>query len=261
MHENASLLGRLALGAIPSSKVFYLTDRRVSAALHYHTLCPSSDETCRCGEPNTFGHAEICPAFETFTTARHEKTKKAMISLLKSSPTSRSIENLESLTPPISSNLFEPTSGSRPTEGSPSTMSLSSLSPPRRLASRQDRLERPSLPRTLPFCRWGCAKLSIQSQGWEEGDGEVMRWVCKVRRTSFFALLLSSLLVFFLSLSHLVHVYPLHLYYPFPPLLSTSTSTPSPSRFARATLSPSAGTYPSGQPLLPRYLYLLSYFS
>jgi hypothetical protein len=86
MHENASLLGRLALEAIPTSKAFHLSNRQVSAALHHHTLCPSSDDTCRCGEPNDFGHAEICPSFEPATTERHEETKRAMITLLKSLP-------------------------------------------------------------------------------------------------------------------------------------------------------------------------------
>jgi hypothetical protein len=84
--ENASVLGRLALEAIPSTKAFYLSNRQVSAALHHHTLCPSSDDTCQCGEPNDFGHAEICPSFAPATTERHEETKKSMISLFKSMP-------------------------------------------------------------------------------------------------------------------------------------------------------------------------------
>jgi hypothetical protein len=49
MLENASVLGRLALEAIPYSKAFHLSNRQVSAALHHHTLCPSSDDTCQCG--------------------------------------------------------------------------------------------------------------------------------------------------------------------------------------------------------------------
>jgi hypothetical protein len=64
MHENASLLGRLAPEAISSSKAFYLTNRQVSTALHHHTLYSSSDNTCQCGEPINFGLAEICPSFE-----------------------------------------------------------------------------------------------------------------------------------------------------------------------------------------------------
>jgi hypothetical protein len=86
MLENASLLRRLALEAIPSSKTFCLSNRQVSAALHHHTLCPSSDNTCQCGEPNDFGHAEICPSFELATTQRRKETERAMISLLESLP-------------------------------------------------------------------------------------------------------------------------------------------------------------------------------
>jgi hypothetical protein len=69
MHEDASLLGRLALEAIPSSKAFYLDNRQVSAALHHHTLYPSSDNTCQCGEAINFGLAET---LEPATTERHE---------------------------------------------------------------------------------------------------------------------------------------------------------------------------------------------
>jgi hypothetical protein len=86
LQENASLLGRLALDALPTSKAFSLTNREVSAALHHHTLCPSAEEVCRCGDPNVFGHAEICPSFNPWTTARHEIVKRQMISHISSNP-------------------------------------------------------------------------------------------------------------------------------------------------------------------------------
>jgi hypothetical protein len=84
--ENASLLGRLALTAIPSSSMFQLTNRQVSAALHHRTLCPSIDDFCSCGNKNEFGHAEICSWFEPRTTARHEQAKWAMVTALKAIP-------------------------------------------------------------------------------------------------------------------------------------------------------------------------------
>jgi hypothetical protein len=82
--KNASLLSRLALSSIPSSKVFHLSNREIAAALHQRTLCPSSDDACACGDSNEFGHAENCAFFPPFTTARHEIIKRQMISTLDS---------------------------------------------------------------------------------------------------------------------------------------------------------------------------------
>jgi hypothetical protein len=84
--ESASLLGRTALDVLPTTKSFTLTDREISAALHFKTLCPGQATICSQGHENDFGHAELCDAYPPFSTSRHEIIKRQLISSLRSCP-------------------------------------------------------------------------------------------------------------------------------------------------------------------------------
>jgi hypothetical protein len=122
--ENASILDRTALDAIPSSKAFSLSNREVSAALHAHTLCPSQGDYCRFGEENVFGHAEVYGPFPPWITARHEEIKRFIIPAINANPALVAVPE-----PPIAGSTlrtdFRVTSHSGATEYELSVISLS----------------------------------------------------------------------------------------------------------------------------------------
>ena len=81
--EAGSVLGRQWLSVIPFNLANRLTDFEVSAAIHLRTLQASSWTTCRhCGQPNRFGHDEVCASRAKWTVARHEQVKHVLASTL-----------------------------------------------------------------------------------------------------------------------------------------------------------------------------------
>jgi hypothetical protein len=85
--EAGSILGRQWLSIIPYNAANRLTNFEVSAALHLRTLLTGNWVICRhCGQPNTFGHDEVCPHRAKWTVARHEQIKRTIANTLSTLP-------------------------------------------------------------------------------------------------------------------------------------------------------------------------------
>jgi hypothetical protein len=85
--ENASLLARTALDVLPSSAALTLTNREVSAALHFKTFSSGQAETCsKCFLDNDVDHPELCKGFLLVATSRHDSVKRQIAHSLKSCP-------------------------------------------------------------------------------------------------------------------------------------------------------------------------------
>jgi hypothetical protein len=85
--ENASLLARTTLTVLPSFRAFTLTDREVSAALHFTTFCPSQAEICQQRFLNNdVGHPKLCKGFTPVATSCHDTVKLQLAHFLNSWP-------------------------------------------------------------------------------------------------------------------------------------------------------------------------------
>jgi hypothetical protein len=85
--EASSKLGRTWLTTIPFQPLFQLTDFEITAALQLRTLAGERDKHCpHCGEPNFFGHHEVCLHRRLYRVTRHEQAKHVIGQALSTIP-------------------------------------------------------------------------------------------------------------------------------------------------------------------------------
>lgn len=85
--DSASPLARRWLSVIPFGPNLRLSSSEVAAGLLLRTGCPGKDDHCSiCGQPNTFGHDDVCSARPSWRVARHERVKALLAKHLASIP-------------------------------------------------------------------------------------------------------------------------------------------------------------------------------
>jgi hypothetical protein len=83
--DSSSKVGCKWLTSIPYFGTLRLSNKAVSCALHYRTLCPSRGAICpSCAKDNLPGHDELCAMRANYRLARHEIVKKVLVSHLRS---------------------------------------------------------------------------------------------------------------------------------------------------------------------------------